>query len=218
VDGDDVGTAAPRSNSPLVGSGDGIVEYVSRDPSPLAARAVLTPVQDPYPRLLNIVSKATCELFALHNVVMTPATARCLPPPGRVGMASIGFSGPDMKGSVALAADESLWRTLAPFTDLEQEPEILTDTVAEFSNMLLGRARNALLPLGTDISMALPNAAVGTDVAFHRTCGDRPDWDVFRSDRGALFVRCAAAFRRGFTFNPESEWSVHPNEADLVLF
>ena len=187
-------------------------------PSPSSAPAVVTPVQDPYPRLLSILSKATCELFALHNVVMTPASARCLPPQGRVGMASIGFSGADMKGAVSLAAEEPLWRTLAPFTDHLEEPQILTDLLAEFSNMVLGRVRNALLPLGADVSMALPSAAVGTDLFFHQTHGERPDWDVFRSDRGALFVRCTVAFRRGFSFTPDSEWSVHPNEADLVLF
>lgn len=176
-------------------------------------------MQDPYPRLLNILGTATCELFALHHLVVTPATARCLPPPtGRVGIASIGFGGEDLKGAVSIAAEESFWRALAPFADDDPEPHFLTDMVAEFANMLLGRVRNELLALGTDISMALPNAALATDVAFHRTNGERPDWDVYRSERGPLFVRCTVAFRRDFTFSNNSSWSVHPNEADLVLF
>lgn len=172
---------------------------------------------DPYPKIIAIVTQATEDLFALHGLSIARSDVRGLPPKGRQILGTIGFGGADMKGTVAVLADESLWKGLAP-PDLPADDHLLADMVGEFANMLLGRMRNAVLPLGAEVATAIPSAVCGTDLALHRTSRARPDWHVFRSDRGPLFVRVHVAFRKDFRFTEESAWSVRPNEADLVLF
>jgi hypothetical protein len=174
-------------------------------------------VIDPYPRLIELLIQATQDLFALHDLPVHASTTRGVPPKGRQVLGTIGFGGPDMKGALAVLADESFWRSLAP-PDAPTEDHLLVDMVGEFANMLLGRVRNAVLPLGADVATAIPAAFCGTDLALHRTIVAKPDWHVFGTDRGPLFVRLQVAFRKGFRFAEDTEWAVHPNEADLVLF
>ena len=177
-------------------------------------------MSDPYPTVIALLTQTTQELFTIHGLPLVPSATRGLPPKGRQVMGTIGFGGPDMKGALAILADERFWRSLAP-PELPQEEPILADMVGEFANMLLGRLRNAALRLGADVATAIPSAVCGTDLALHRTTVPMPDWHVFSTDGGLLFVRFHVAFRRGFRFAEEpedAEWCVRPNEADLVLF
>jgi len=174
-------------------------------------------VSDPYPKIIVLLRGAAHELFALYGLSLVPSAACALPAKGRQVLGTIGFGGPDMKGALAILADETFWRSIAP-PEQPKDDAILADMVGEFANMLLGRLRNAVLPLGAEVATAIPSAVCGTDLAPHRSSVAKPDWHMFRTDRGPLFVRFQVAFRRDFRFSEETEWSVRPNEADLVLF
>lgn len=174
-------------------------------------------MSDPYPTFIALLTTATQELFSLHGLSVTPAKARGAPESGAHILGTIGFGGGDMKGALAILADETLWRAIAP-VEVAATDRMLADMVGEFANMLLGRVRNAVLPLGAEVASAIPSVVYGTNLAFHRAPVARPDWQVFRSDAGPIFVRLVVAFRRDFEFCEASEWSVRPNEADLVLF
>ena len=174
-------------------------------------------MSDPYPTVIALLTHATLELFALHGVPLVSSSTRGLPPKGRQILGTIGFGGADMKGALAILADVSFWRRVEP-PDHPQDDHILADMVGEFANMLLGRLRNALIPIGAEVATAIPSAVCGTDLALHRTTVAKPDWHVFRTDSGPLFVRFQVAFRKDFRFVEEAAWSVRPNEADLVLF
>lgn len=164
-----------------------------------------------------LLSHAAHDLFALYRLPLVPSAACAFPPKGRHVLGTIGFGGPHMKGVLAILADETFWRGIAP-PEQPKDDAILADMVAEFANMLLGRLRNALLPLGAELAIAIPSAVCGTDLAPHRASDAKPDWHMFRTGRGPLFVRFQVAFRKDFRFSEETEWSVRPNEADLVLF
>jgi len=166
---------------------------------------------------MELLTQATLELCARRELSVVPSRTRGLPPEGRHVLGTIGFGGPDMKGALAVLADESFWRSIAS-PGPPQDDHILADMVGEFANMLLGRLRNSMLSLGADVATAIPSAVCGTDLVLDRTTTATADWNVFRSDRGPLFVRLQVAFRSDFRFGAVTEWSVRPNEADLVLF
>ena len=174
-------------------------------------------MSDPYPKLVGLLSRATQELFQHNGLIVVPSAMRGEPPKGRQVLGMVGFGGVDMRGTLAILADETFWRKIAPPVLPESDP-ILADMVGEFANMLLGKVRNAILPLGADVATAIPSALCGTDLALHRTSVARPDWHVFDSDNGPFFVRLHVAFRKDFRFVEDSPWSVRPSHSDLVLF
>jgi len=88
--------------------------------------------------------------------------------------------------------------------------------VGEFANMLLGRLRNSMLSLGADVATAIPSAVCGTDSRPRRTTDRHRRLERLRSDRGRSSSGFSA-FRSDFRFGAVTEWSVRPNEADLVL-
>lgn len=179
-------------------------------------------MSDPYPRVIALLTTAAEELLARHGVTITLTSARGIPPKGRHIVGTIGFGGPHMKGHLAVLADETFWRRVAPpelaTGEKMLDETMLADMVGEIANMLLGRFRNAVLPLGADIATAIPTAMCGTDLALHCSSLTKPDWHAFRSDHGFLFIRLHVAFRRAFHLSENAEWSLRPNEADLVLF
>lgn len=172
-------------------------------------------MSDPYPRVIDLLNQASVELFSRRGLRVAPSPTRGLPPEGRHVLGTIGFGGSDMKGALAVLAEETLWRSIAS-PDLPQDDHVLADMVGEFANMLLGRLRNSMLALGADVTTAIPSAICGTNLVVDRTTA--ADWHVFRSDRGLVFVRLQVAFRGGLQFGEDTEWSVRPNEDDLVLF
>lgn len=181
------------------------------------AGTLLLLVSDPYPKLLALMTIATQELFAIQGLLVTPSATRGKPPRGRQILASIGFGGRDMKGALVLLADTSLWESLAP-ADQPEDPALLSDMVGEHANMLLGRLRNMVLPLGAEVATAMPSSVSGSDLALDPRPSAKPEWHVFRSDRGPLFVRLTVAFRKDFAFAEETPWSIRPNAADLLIF
>jgi CheY-specific phosphatase CheX len=166
---------------------------------------------------MTLLTEATVELFERRGLPLVPSPTHGLPPEGRHVLASIGFGGPDMKGALSILANETFWRSLAS-PDLPKNDHLLADMVGEFANMLLGRLRNSMLALGAEVATAIPSAVCGTNLVLDRTTSAAAEWSVFRSDRGPLFIRLQVAFRSDFTFGEATEWSVRPNEADLVLF
>jgi hypothetical protein len=167
--------------------------------------------------MILLLADATQELFALQGLALSPSNARAVPPAGRQILGTIGFAGPDMKGTLAILAGQTFWASVAP-PEQPQDEYVYVDMVGEYSNMLLGRLRNAMLALGAEVATGIPTAVCGTDLAVQRSATAKPEWHVFRSDSGPFYLRVQVAFRRGFELSESSEWSVRPNEADLVLF
>lgn len=173
---------------------------------------------DPLPQLHEKLTKVTEELFALHGLPIVSSGARGTPPRGRQGIGTIGFSGPHMMGALALLADEALWQRIAPSPEHRADGTLLADMVGEFANMLLGRLRNALLPLGADVATAIPASLCAEGIVLPRVTGPTCDWDIYESDLGPLFIRIQVAFKRDFRFNQDPELNVIPQEAGLVIF
>ncbi|MDB4945780.1 MAG: hypothetical protein JWP97_5314 [Labilithrix sp.] len=173
---------------------------------------------DPYPQLREKLTKVAAELFAIHGLPIVCSGVRGVPPAGRQGLGTIGFSGPHMMGALALLADESLWHRIAPSAEHRLDPTLLADMVGEFANMLLGGLRTALLPLGADVATAIPAAICADGIVMPLPPGAVPDWDVFDSAGGPLFIRIQVAFKRDFRFSHDPDLTVIPQEAGLVIF
>lgn len=172
---------------------------------------------DPYLTVIEVLVRETEQLFAKHGLSIRLLPGRRIPHTGRQALGTIGFGGADMKGMLAVLADISMWRAVAP-PDFPSEDHLLADLVGEMANMLLGRCRNALLGHGAALAAAIPTALCGSDLALHRSEPTKPDWLVFSSDAGLIFVRIHVAFRKDFRFIDDNVWSLRPNDADLVLF
>ena len=78
----------------------------------------------------GLLSHAAHELFALYGLSLVPSAACALPPKGRQVLGTIGFGGPDMKGALAILADESERR-------LQHEVRSTADPTQEASRCLL---------------------------------------------------------------------------------
>jgi CheY-specific phosphatase CheX len=142
------------------------------------------------------LSQAALELFADYDVAIQRSPAAVATTDAeRSGVAVIGYAGQGVRGALILVPAESAiraWMAAAGVTDGE-----VTDTLGEFSNMLLGRLKGRLLGEGMSILAATPTTASGaglrlsappaqsTSAAF-----DGPGWQVS--------LRLDATFAPGF--------------------
>lgn len=129
--------------------------------------------------------------------------------------AAIGYSSPEIKGSVTVISTKGLLKQSHPNLQMgmpvgEQEIE---DWVGEVSNQLLGRIKNKLLRFGTSVAMATPSILVGNSlVSKAPRSGSRISFK-FESDQGVLGVVVDAILAPGYKFeiietsaaNPEKE-------------
>jgi CheY-specific phosphatase CheX len=143
---------------------------------------------------------ALAELFAAYDL---PVCAS--PPSGRIVtlerevVARIGFAGKNLSGALLLKASEtSIARWLET---LGMGGGDLTDTLSEFSNMLLGRIKSRMLREGLCIQMATPITTVGSGLRLSvppnqsaLVAFDGKDWSIT--------VRLAASFDSAFELGP----------------
>ena len=91
----------------------------------------------------------------------------------------------------------------------------IADTLGEFSNMLLGRLKERLLPLGISIIATTPTAAVGSGLRFSEAPGPS-SWSTFDGPDWKLRLRLDAAFDSDFRPVAESippAWCAKAGEA-----
>lgn len=142
------------------------------------------------------LADAARELFADYDIVVRPAIDQpngC--PDDAIGLAVIGYAGRGVRGALVLMTAESAvsaWMKAAGVPDGD-----VADTLGEFSNMLLGRLKGRLLPLGISILATTPTAALGSGFRLSDPPGpsswsavDGPDW--------RLRLRLDADFAPGF--------------------
>ncbi len=158
-------------------------------------------------------------MFALQGVVVTQRRPE-LPYPGDLAVASLGFVGEHVRGCVTIAARPAIWRAVAPaaLAPALTSDAMLSDIVAELSNMLFGRLRNALSRLGVVVACATPITTTGRFLDLPRPPNMRSEWHTFQSEFGEIYVRFDAAFLDGFELPAPNAGIVEPVEAELVNF
>ena len=80
--------------------------------------------------------------------------------------AAIGFAGPSLNGTLAVAFRRPLLDRLSPLTGMPQELAH-GDWIGELSNQLLGRLKNKLVPYGLDIRLGTPAVVEGRELRLY---------------------------------------------------
>ena len=128
-------------------------------------------------------------------------------------MAVIGYAGKGVRGALVMMAAEhavQAWMTAAGVPDGD-----VADTLGEFSNMLLGRLKERLLPLGISIIATTPTAAVGSGLRFSEAPGPST-WSTYDGPDWKLRLRLDATFDSNFRPVAESippAWCARAGEA-----
>lgn len=86
--------------------------------------------------------------------------------------AAVGFAGPSLNGTLAVAVPRRLLDSLYP---LQNEHGVLIahgDWIGELGNQLLGRVKNKLVAYGVDMRLGTPAVVEGRDLRLHASGGD----------------------------------------------
>jgi len=135
--------------------------------------------------------------------------------------AVIGYSSPEMKGSVTVISTKSLLRKSHPNLQMEMPvgEQDLEDWIGEISNQLLGRMKNKLLKFGTTLAMATPSILMGRSLISRQPKdGSRLSFR-FESELGALAVTVDVVLSPGYVFQAkEAISSTAEKEGASILF
>lgn len=115
------------------------------------------------------LSESTGELLDSYETVPSALPPRRQEVPREdLCIASIGFTGPEVRGSlVIMAADEVLAASLSGVARDEANDELFADWAAELANQLCGRLKNKLLRQGVQVTISVPSVLRATGAVYH---------------------------------------------------
>jgi hypothetical protein len=135
------------------------------------------------------------ELFEAYGVRVEHEPRGMLDTTPRSVMATIGFAAEGLRGALVLVSTHEVVASLQPevlrATDAPQEI-VLRDVFGEFSNMLLGRLKNKLLPRGVAALLATPTTMMGERLPVPVPYSGLSAWHRFSGGVGDIFVRLDA--------------------------
>jgi len=137
-------------------------------------------------------------------------------------LGTIGFGGAEMRGSVSLVADSTVWRSVDPagFAADALTNAQVCDMVGELCNMLVGGFKRRLGTYGVGIVSGIPTSAYGRlslpvlpqarelHVATHQ----------LQTAAGVVYVRTEVLFRDGFVLPTDILLEATPPGMDLFFF
>jgi len=146
------------------------------------------------------LEEATVELFAAYEfVVRAGGTQPVQPDDARSGAAIIGFVGEKLRGALILCASNSAIAHRMPAIGAAPGEE--SDTLGEFSNMLLGRLKGRLLSEGLVILVLTPTTTSGASLQLSAPTAQSTT-EVFEAEGWTVTTRLDASFDPGFELNP----------------
>jgi CheY-specific phosphatase CheX len=135
----------------------------------------------------------------------------------------IGYSGDAAKGTLLVVARAEGLKQSHPMTAMGADVSAsdLNDWSGEIANQILGRIKNALLPYGVTIALAIPSTVTGSHLDVSRPPGSAWLPVAVRSDTGLVFgFALSIAFAPGFdlkTFD-QAKGNEAKKEGDGILF
>jgi hypothetical protein len=179
--------------------------------------ALPSPITDVEEHLIE----ATAELFDAYGISLgrlddqdSPLTLR-----GEMITSTVGFAGDNIRGSLILATSINvvrMWQMQLGSSD--PSLDAASDTIGEFSNMLLGRLKYSLLLRGVTILLATPITSMGQHITFPTPCECPSRWLRFGGDVGRLDVRLDASFTSDFAFAAEAPREAPASAGDMMMF
>ncbi|MEO6598361.1 MAG: chemotaxis protein CheX [Polyangiaceae bacterium] len=160
------------------------------------------------------LSQAIASLFAGYELAVWPCENAVGTAFEREVVASIGFTGKQFRGALMLrAADTSIDRWLE---SMGMPGGDLSDTLSEFSNMLLGRIKGQMLRDGMPIALATPTATSGTGLRFSMPPAESVCLSFDGGDWG-ITARLDASFESDFEIGPPAAEEA-AEAGDCLLF
>lgn len=160
----------------------------------------------------EVLSESCIGLFAAYGVELSPAPIGghdAIDTLSMVGV--IGFTHPQVRGSLVLASTEELLAASNP-----SSPSV-RDWVAELTNQLLGRMKNRLLPYQVELQMSILLVLRGSQIRLVASEREQVPY-VFKAGTGVIAIWLDAeaepSFEMNLAFNPESIQT----EGELLLF
>jgi len=133
--------------------------------------------------------------------------------------ASIGFTGPSLRGALVLISTRHLIQSVLPEAVRGDSAAQVADWTGELANQLLGRIKNKLLNYGVSVDMSTPTVIFGLELARKGTSAGIRRQFAFRHADQPLAIYLDAVAAPGFRLT-EPEAPVAPGiaEGDLALF
>ncbi|CAN5590767.1 hypothetical protein BH11MYX1_BH11MYX1_16690 [soil metagenome] len=160
--------------------------------------------------IADIVQRATIELFSHYAVDIGPLAGTGTPTQHLALCGVIGFTGPDMRGSLMLGC------SLEPLQLARGGGEMtMRDWLAELTNQLLGRVKNRLIGLGVDFCTSTPVVLGGERIA---PVSSQSAGHLFTADGGLVSVWFDTAIRPDLELDTADDPGAVPIEGSTLLF
>ncbi|HEY4011986.1 MAG TPA: chemotaxis protein CheX [Polyangiaceae bacterium] len=159
----------------------------------------------PQNEMLLIIARhlveVTTELFAAYGMeviqIQSDAGDRLGPPDRESIVATIGYVGEKFRGALVLAARRTAVESWLAAMGENPETTDVSDTLGEFSNMLLGGMKSRLAAQGLPILLSTPTTASGHGLSL--AVPSSPSlWIAFQGPSWRVDVCVAAMFEPGF--------------------
>jgi len=176
-----------------------------------------------FAEIQDYVIVAALEMFDAHGVPVEHESVGMLDTTPRNVMATIGFAAEGLRGALVLVTTQKVVATLQPDvlknTGFPDEV-VLRDVIGEFSNMLLGRVKNKLLPRGVAALLATPTTVIGENLDLPAPRSGLSAWHRFSGGVEDIFVRLDATLEPEFTLETPADADAAPQlaEGEMVLF
>ncbi|MEO6774315.1 MAG: chemotaxis protein CheX [Kofleriaceae bacterium] len=156
----------------------------------------------------EIVQQATIDLFSHYAVEIGPNSDLCAILPNVALCGVIGFTGPDIRGSLMLACSSEPLKLVGG-----EGLTTMRDWLAELTNQLLGRVKNRLVAMGVDFYASTPVVLGGGRIA---PINSQPLGHLFTADGGVVSVWFDTELRAGLELVPTTNAVLR--EGSTLLF
>jgi hypothetical protein len=174
-----------------------------------------------FSRLDDHVVQANVELFESYGFRIEhqeSSRAMLAAADEHIDAGIIGFMGPGFRGALVLAAPAAVVTRWQLAVGCESAEALRHDTVAEFSNMLLGRFKYRLLLEGIELQMATPISVCARSLDLPRPSEGASCWHRFTGSAGRIDVRIDVAFDPDFAGAFEVPGEAPAAAGEAVLF
>jgi hypothetical protein len=176
--------------------------------NPKPAESELEIVSDPMNQIETLVTDCCVDLFSDYGVEITRVVDE--PPPSNLAFCGvIGFTGPDMRGTLLLACSRE------PLVLAGDSAQFVRDWLAELANQLIGRVKNRLITLGTVIYYSTPIIVRGEHLA---PLDNQPQSQLFRANGGIVSVWFDVDVRPDLVLASTPDASASALEGEALLF
>ncbi len=169
----------------------------------------------------DLLVEATTALFDAHGIslVRLDPEAAVRVQSGTMVTSTVGFAGDDLRGALVISTSLDFVRRLqVQLGSDESSIEAASDTLGEFSNMLLGRLKYSLLLRGVTIFVATPTTALGEHLMVPPLTGCPSPWLRFDGEMGVFNTRLDASFSPEFAFATASPRDLPVGAGEMMMF